>query len=289
VAKKASEAQDPSKQDPSSEAKAQDKGSENGGGKAQELDLAKIRESLLSDESFLEQVYGNESIQRKFQSERDAHAERIAMPLRQKIEELERNMAAGRVDPVALEVERLKAEGDFEGALRVAEDHARLTSREAQAEERGRQAAGQEMIQRIAAREEFSSLTEDDWRQVYADAATEATRKGQTYITVDAYVARAARIVADKEKGMVMAQSGEELDKLVEEKVEAQLKAHGLERRKVAGGPEEIAGGGGGAGGSITDDEAANMSQDEWNALPDEDRRGILQRASKMAVGQKEE
>ena len=104
MAKKASGAQDPLEQDPSSEANVQDKGSENGGGKVQELDLVKIRESLLSDESFLEQVYGNESIQRKFQSERDAHAERIAMPLRQKIEELERNIAAGRVDPLSFVV-----------------------------------------------------------------------------------------------------------------------------------------------------------------------------------------
>lgn len=283
MTKKASETKEEPTQDPSSEAKAQEKDSENGAALGQEQ-LEEIRKGLLGDESFLESVYSSPVIQRKVQSDRDSYVHSQTLPLRQELERA--NAALEQIsqlnNPVQLEIQRLREEGDYEGALKLMEQNQQTAEREQAAEQRGERQAAEKILQAVARRVEFSGLTPEDWKGVYAGAATEATAAGRQYITVDEYVAAATRATLGKEREKIMEEQKGDISKLVEEAVEAQLKAAGVERRKEEGGPENLAGRGGGAGGMPTDEEIESMTQESWNSLSDEVRSKIVAKAAQQ-------
>jgi len=293
VAKKASGAGSKSVQDATSEAERkkreeQEKGSEAGGGKVQEppKTLEELRELLLKDDTFLDAVAETPAIQGRIQDARDTQVHEQTLPLRQKVENLERQVAESTRanDPMMVKYQQLKEAGHYEDALALLEERQRLSESETTAEARGRRAGAQEILQAVAVRPEFAVLTQEDWRKVYADAAAEAGQAGRNYITVDEYVAHATTMVVGKEKENVTGQSAEELATAIKEGVDARLKEQGVELREEGGGPEDP-GTPAGSGGVPTDEEASNMKQDDWNALPDETRNELLRRGAKMARG----
>ena len=251
MAKKASEADAPPPQDESSEAKkVQDSGSEGGDGKVQEQDVEALKEKLLEDESFLDSVLDTEHARKRTQGERDTFAHEQTLPLKRQLEEatrlLDENTRAN--DPIRTEIELLKQEGKYEEALRLAEEQQALAVRESAAETRGRQDAGREILERVSKNPAFADLATEDWRTVYANAATEAKKQGRDYIMVDEYVAEASRVLRGKERVAVAKEQDDGLQQKINEGVEAALKERGIEKREDEGGGETIEGGGGGGG-----------------------------------------
>jgi hypothetical protein len=289
MAKKASEASKSEKQEKASENPdkgKQEQASEVSGKEVQEPDpklVEQIKAGLLKDESFMETVIQSESIQERIQSERDAQVHQQTLPMKQQLEEMERKLAETTKanDPTMAEYRRLKEAGEYEKALELLEKNQAMSAAETAAEERGRQKASREILQALAARPEFRELSQEEWRQVYADAATEANDKGRSYITVEEYVSHATRRVVEKAKATVTTQSEEERKKEVSAEVEAQLKARGIKSREDDGGPEDEGDETPGGDGDYTPDQIRKMTREQVAKIPREKRHKAMASGSK--------
>ncbi len=284
--RKASEADAGPEQDPSSEPKGQEKGSEGAPRQVQEpQDIEALKQQLLGDADFVSQVLNTETARQQIQSDRDSWAHQQTLPLKQQVEHLSAQLEqlTQANDPTLAEINRLKEAGEYEEAFRLLEQHQATVQRESAARMRGEQEASQKLLRGIAARPEFADLTREDWRTVYATAAAEAEGKGRNYLTADEYVASAVRVLQEKGRQQMTAQDAEERQKEIQKEVNAALKAAGVEVRESEGGPETPSTPSA-SGGLPSDEEVANMTQDEWNALSDETRQRLLERAAKMSA-----
>ena len=77
--------------------------------------------------------------------------------------------------------------------------------------------------------------------------------------------------------------SSEEQTKAINEGIEAALKSRGIERREEGGGPEDLAGRRSSIG-SYTDEQVMDMTQEEWVALSETDRKSILRRGAELST-----
>ncbi|KKL84933.1 hypothetical protein LCGC14_1959770, partial [marine sediment metagenome] len=121
-----------------------------------------VREGLLKDPEFVKSLVASKDVQSLIQHERDTQIHQQTLPLKQRMEEMERQLAAATKanDPVRAKYQKLKDAGEFEQALELLENSQQVSEAETAAEERGRRKGAQEILSALSAKPPFQEITQ---------------------------------------------------------------------------------------------------------------------------------